>query len=36
MREADDLLDVSRDLHLISTYGDYELDIVAGLEATEA
>ena len=32
MREADDLLDVSRDLHLISTYGDYELDIVAGLE----
>ena len=33
MREADDLLDMSRDLHLISTYGDYELDIVAGLEA---
>ena len=33
LREADDLLDVSRDLHLISTYGDYELDVVATLEA---
>ena len=32
MREANDLLDMSRDLHLISTYGDYELDVVAGLE----
>jgi hypothetical protein len=33
MRRADDLLDVSRDLHLISTYGDYELAIVEELEA---
>jgi hypothetical protein len=32
VRDADDLLDISRDMHLISTYGDYELEIVAQLE----
>jgi hypothetical protein len=32
MREANDILDMSRDLHLISTYGDYEIDVVDGLE----
>jgi hypothetical protein len=32
MREANDILDMSRDLHLISTYGDYEIGIVEALE----
>jgi Mannosyl-glycoprotein endo-beta-N-acetylglucosaminidase len=32
MREANDLLDMSRDLHLISKYGDYEMDVVEQLE----
>jgi hypothetical protein len=32
MRNARDLLDMSRDMHLISTYGDYELEVVAELE----
>jgi Mannosyl-glycoprotein endo-beta-N-acetylglucosaminidase len=32
MREANDILDMSRDLHLIETYGDYEIGIVEALE----
>ena len=32
MSQANDILDASRDMHLISTYGDYELNVVAQLE----
>ena len=32
MSQANDMLDASRDMHLISTYGDYELNVVAQLE----
>jgi Mannosyl-glycoprotein endo-beta-N-acetylglucosaminidase len=32
MQQADDVLDLSRDMHLISTYGNYEVDLVEQLE----